>query len=166
MIFTEWYNESWAILLLILGIFGLIALGVFLLRKFILNKNSSEEVDLEKAADENLSRILEEVEDPETQISLKDAQKIDKTKEIGDTFDTEVTPENFGRVATSTAKQVVVQKIREAERTSLIEEFENKQGELVSGIVSLEDEGNSPVFSGSFFSISSNAVFTSGSNSL
>ena len=60
MIFTEWYNESWAILLLILGIFGLIALGVFLLRKFILNKNSSEEVDLEKAADENLSRILEE----------------------------------------------------------------------------------------------------------
>ena len=66
MIFTEWYNESWAILLLILGIFGLIALGVFLLRKFILNKNSSEEVDLEKAADENLSRILEEVEDPET----------------------------------------------------------------------------------------------------
>ena len=86
--------------------------------------------------------VVEEVEDPETQISLKDAQKIDKTKEIGDTFDTEVTPENFGRVATSTAKQVVVQKIREAERTSLIEEFENKQGELVSGIVSLEDEGN------------------------
>ena len=70
--------------------------------------------------------VVEEVEDPETQISLKDAQKIDKTKEIGDTFDTEVTPENFGRVATSTAKQVVVQKIREAERTSLIEEFENK----------------------------------------
>ena len=66
MIFTEWYNESWAILLLILGIFGLIALGVFLLRKFILNKNNSEEIDLEKAADENLSRILEEVEDPET----------------------------------------------------------------------------------------------------
>lgn len=65
MIFTEWYNESWAILLLILGIFGLIALGVFLLRKFILNKNNSEEIDLEKAADENLSRILEEVEDPE-----------------------------------------------------------------------------------------------------
>ena len=66
MIFTEWYNESWAILLLILGIFGLIALGVFLLRKFILNKNNSEEIDLEKAADENLNRILEEVEDAET----------------------------------------------------------------------------------------------------
>ena len=47
MIFTEWYNESWAILLLILGIFGLIALGVFLLSKFLLYKNSSVEVDLE-----------------------------------------------------------------------------------------------------------------------
>ena len=72
MIFTEWYNESWAILLLILGIFGFIALGVFLLRKFILNKNSSEEVDLEKAADENVSRILEEVEDPETKKQLEE----------------------------------------------------------------------------------------------
>lgn len=75
MIFTEWYNESWAILLLIIGIFGLIALGVFLLRKFILNKNSSEEVDLEKAADENLSRILEEVEDPETKKQFEEFKK-------------------------------------------------------------------------------------------
>ncbi len=86
--------------------------------------------------------VVEEVEDPDTQISLEDASKRDKTKEIGDTFDTEVTPDNFGRVAAATAKQVVVQKIREAERNSLIEEFESKQGELVSGIVSLEDEGN------------------------
>ena len=86
--------------------------------------------------------VVEEVEDPDTQISLEDALKRDKTKEIGDTFDTEVTPDNFGRVAAATAKQVVVQKIREAERNSLIEEFESKQGELVSGIVSLEDEGN------------------------
>ena len=76
MIFTEWYNESWAILLLILGIFGLIALGVFLLRKFILNKNSSEEVDLEKAADENLSRILEEVEDPETKKQFEEFKNL------------------------------------------------------------------------------------------
>ena len=71
MIFTEWYNESWAILLLIIGIFGLIALGVFLLRKFILNKNSSEEVYLEKAADEKVSRRLEEGEDPEKKKNKK-----------------------------------------------------------------------------------------------
>lgn len=75
-------------------------------------------------------------------ISLEDARKIDKTKEIGDTIDEEVTPKDFGRVAASTAKQVVVQKIREAERNSIVSEFQDKEGELISGIVSLEDEGN------------------------
>ena len=88
----------------------------------------------------------EETNNKDDEINKYKKQLDAKTKEIGDTFDTEVTPENFGRVATSTAKQVVVQKIREAERTSLIEEFENKQGELVSGIVSLEDEGNYYIF--------------------
>lgn len=86
--------------------------------------------------------VVEEVEDDDTEISLEDAVKIDKTLGLGDTIDTEVTPDNFGRVATSTAKQVIVQKIREAERNSLIEEFQDKEGELVSGIVSLEDENN------------------------
>ena len=57
---------------------------------------------------------------PETEIKLSDAKKIDKTLEIGDTIDTEVTPKDFGRVATSTAKQVVIQKIREAERNSIM----------------------------------------------
>ena len=83
--------------------------------------------------------VVEEVEDDDIEISLEDAKKIDKTLELGDTIDTEITPDNFGRVAASTAKQVVVQKIREAERNSLIEEFQDKEGELVSGIVSLED---------------------------
>lgn len=86
--------------------------------------------------------IVEEVEDDDIEISLEDAKKIDKTLELGDTIDTEVTPNNFGRVAASTAKQVVIQKIREAERNSLIEEFQDKEGELVSGVVSLEDERN------------------------
>ena len=86
--------------------------------------------------------IVEEVEDPENEISLKDAKDIDKTKELGDTIDEEVFAENFGRVAASTAKQVVVQKIREAERNSIIEEFKDKEGELISGVVALEDEGN------------------------
>ena len=86
--------------------------------------------------------VVEEVLDPEIEISLEDARKIDKLKELGDTIDEEVTPNDFGRVAASTAKQVVVQKIREAERASIINEFESKQGELVSGTVALEDEGN------------------------
>ena len=78
----------------------------------------------------------------ETEIKLSDARKIDKTLEVGDTIDTEVTPKDFGRVATSTAKQVVIQKIREAERNSIMEEFGDKQDELLIGTVALEDTDN------------------------
>ena len=79
---------------------------------------------------------------PETEIKLTEAKKLDKTLEVGDTIDTEVTPKDFGRVATSTAKQVVVQKIREAERNSIMEEFGDKQDELLIGTVALEDTDN------------------------
>ena len=79
---------------------------------------------------------------PETEIKLSDAKKIDKTLEVGDTIDTEVTPKDFGRVAASTAKQVVVQKIREAERNSIMDEFGDKQDELLIGTVALEDTDN------------------------
>ncbi len=79
---------------------------------------------------------------PKTEIKLSDALKINKTLEIGDTIDTEVTPKDFGRVATSTAKQVVVQKIREAERNSIMEEFGDKKDEMLIGTVALEDPIN------------------------
>ena len=79
---------------------------------------------------------------PETEIKLSEAKKLDKTLELGDTIDTEVTPKDFGRVAASTAKQVVVQKIREAERNSIMDEFGDKQDELLIGTVALEDTDN------------------------
>jgi len=79
---------------------------------------------------------------PDTEIKLSDAKKIDKNLEIGDTIDTEVTPKDFGRVAASTAKQVVVQKIREAERNSIMDEYGDKQDELLIGTVALEDTDN------------------------
>ena len=79
---------------------------------------------------------------PETEIKLTEAKKLDKTLEIGDTIDTEVTPKDFGRVAAATAKQVVVQKIREAERNSIMLEFGDKQDELLIGTVALEDTDN------------------------
>ena len=79
---------------------------------------------------------------PETEIKLSDAKKIDKMLEVGDTIDTEVTPKDFGRVAASTAKQVVTQKIREAERNSIMDEFGDKQDELLIGTVALEDTDN------------------------
>lgn len=79
---------------------------------------------------------------PDVEIKLSDAKKLDKMLEIGDTIDKEVTPKDFGRVATSTAKQVVIQKIREAERNSIMEEFGDKQDELLIGTVALEDTDN------------------------
>ena len=79
---------------------------------------------------------------PETEIKLSDAKKLDKTLEVGDTIDKEVTPKDFGRVATSTAKQVVIQKIKEAERNSIVEEFGDKQDEMLIGTVALEDTDN------------------------
>ena len=97
--------------------------------------------------DEEDEENEEEVEEysyfnPDVEIKLSDAKKLDKTLEIGDTIDKEVTPKDFGRVATSTAKQVVIQKIREAERNSIMEEFGDKQDELLIGTVALEDTDN------------------------
>jgi len=80
--------------------------------------------------------------DLDLEISLTDARKINKTLNVGDTIDTEVTPKDFGRVAASTAKQVIIQKIREAERNSIMEEYGDKQDELLIGTVELEDVDN------------------------
>jgi N utilization substance protein A len=86
--------------------------------------------------------VVEEVVNPEIEISLSDAKKIDKNLEIGDTIDTLVTTEDFGRVAASTAKQVVIQKVREAERQVTLDAFVDKQDELLVGTVALEDTDN------------------------
>ncbi|MDD4298171.1 MAG: transcription termination factor NusA [Bacilli bacterium] len=75
-------------------------------------------------------------------ISLEDAKKKVPNIEVGETIEEEVTPKDFGRVAASTAKQVIMQKIREAERVSIMDEFEGKQDELVVGIASREDALN------------------------
>jgi N utilization substance protein A len=93
-----------------------------------------------------VKKIKEDVEDEESNIDamilLKDAKKKVKDIKVGETIEEEVTPKDFGRVATSTAKQVVVQKIREAERNSIMGEFNNKQDELLIGVVSREDGAN------------------------
>ena len=80
--------------------------------------------------------------DLDIEIGITDARKINKTLNIGDTIDTEVTPKDFGRVATSTAKQVLIQKIREAERNSILNELGDKQDEMLIGTVELEDTDN------------------------
>lgn len=89
----------------------------------------------------NIVRIPPEV-NVDAQILLEEAREIDPTLEIGDTFEKEVTPDDFGRVAAGTAKQVLTQKIREAERAQIMEEFQDKQGEMMMGMLAMEDQRN------------------------
>ena len=79
--------------------------------------------------------VVEAVTDPCFEISLEDARKISKKLAIGDSADVEIIPKNFGRIAAQTAKQVVVQKIREVSRELIYNEFNNKKGEIVTGII-------------------------------
>lgn len=80
--------------------------------------------------------------DERIHIPLTEAREIVPGIEVGETIEEEVTPKDFGRVAAATAKQVVIQKIREAERNSIALEFGDKQDELVSGTVEMEDTRN------------------------
>ena len=80
--------------------------------------------------------------DDRIHITLEEARKIVPDIEVGETIEEEVTPKDFGRVAAATAKQVVVQKIREAERKLINEEFSDKEDEMVVGLVSMEDVRN------------------------
>ncbi len=79
--------------------------------------------------------IVDEVEDEFTQISLDEARDIDYRYEVGDVVEYQVTPRDFGRIAAQTAKQVVVQRIREAERGMIFDDYITRQGEIVTGTV-------------------------------
>lgn len=83
----------------------------------------------------------EDIEDTRLQILLEDARKIDSKLQIGDIASIEIVPKNFGRIAAGTAKQVIIQKIREASRNFLFDEFNERKGEIVSGIVQKADGG-------------------------
>ena len=87
--------------------------------------------------------VVEEVTNPETEVSLEDAKKEVDDIELGETIiDKELPLKDFGRVAAGTAKQIVVQRIKEAEKESISEEFKDKDGELMVGTLSREDQHN------------------------
>ncbi len=79
--------------------------------------------------------VVDEVADENIEISLADAKEIDEDVELDDEVKIEVTPENFGRVAAQSAKQVITQRIREAERKMVLDEFLSKKGTLITGII-------------------------------
>lgn len=84
--------------------------------------------------------VVEEVVDREKEISLEDAQKIKKSYKVGDKHVEKFTPKDFSRIAAQTAKQVILQKLRETERDAAISELANKEGELYVGIIRKKDE--------------------------
>ena len=88
--------------------------------------------------------VVEEIdeEDEGTQILLEDARKIVPEINVGETIEEEVEVRDFGRVAAATAKQVVIQKVREAERNVIVNEFNDKENEMVTGTVEMEDVRN------------------------
>lgn len=86
--------------------------------------------------------VVEEVADDRMQISLEDAQIINPHYAVGDVVEEEVTPRNFGRIAAQTAKQVVTQRVREAERGLIYEEYVDREDDIVNGIVERLDARN------------------------
>jgi N utilization substance protein A len=83
-----------------------------------------------------------EMELPDAQLYLEDARKVDPAIEVGGYIEEPMENAEFGRIAAQTAKQVIVQRVREAERAQVVEEFKDRAGELISGIVKRVERGN------------------------
>ncbi|OKZ60582.1 MAG: transcription termination/antitermination protein NusA [Clostridium sp. CAG:354_28_25] len=117
-----------------------------LLTAYKRNYNSQENVkvvvDRETGASHlySVKEVVEHAENPILQISLEEARKLDKEAQIGGTVDVELVPKNFGRIAAQTAKQVIIQKLREAEREIIYSEYSERKGEIVSGIIQKADQ--------------------------
>ena len=113
-------------------------------KNFGTSQNARIHIDRASGVFAVLSRkeVSEEITDENSQISLQAAQKIDPIYKLGDIVEFEVTPRNFGRIAAQTAKQVVVQRIREAERGIIYEEYLNKENDILTGKIQRIEAGN------------------------
>ena len=106
--------------------------------------NVEAKIDREKGTIEVYTRqtVAEVVEDPEKQIHIDEAKEIDSDIEIGDELVQDLDIELFGRMAIQTAKQVIVQRVREAEREKIFADYSERIGELVTGTVQQIEKGN------------------------
>lgn len=113
-------------------------------RNFNQAQNVRVDLNLDKGTMKVYSRkdVVEEVEDDRLFISLEDAQKINPAYELADIVEQEVTPRDFGRIAAQTAKQVVTQRVREAERGIIYEEYVDREDDIVNGIIERLDARN------------------------
>lgn len=124
------------------------ALQKALIKSYQKNYDNQENVDV--IIDEStgqidvfaLKNVVEEVEDAISQISLKEARELNSSYQLGDVCRIKLTPKNFGRVAAQTARNIVIQKIRDAQRDSLYGEYIERANEMITGIVQREDKFN------------------------
>ncbi|MBW1667564.1 MAG: transcription termination/antitermination protein NusA [Deltaproteobacteria bacterium] len=86
--------------------------------------------------------VVEEVQDDHLEISLEEARKIDPECEVGDSLGIKMDTDEFGRIAAQSAKQVIMQRLREAERNIVFDDFKDRRGEIVHGIVQRFDKGS------------------------
>ena len=87
-----------------------------------------------------IKEVMEVANDDALEISLEDARKINKELNIGDNVEVEIVPRDFGRIAAQTAKQVIIQKLRETERNMVFNEYNERKGEIVTGLVQKADK--------------------------
>lgn len=113
-------------------------------RNFYSASNVRVEIDVEEGKMGVYARktVVEEVEKDQEEISLEEAKGIDPNYELGDIIEIEVTPKDFGRIAAQAAKQVVTQRVREAERTVIYEEYINHEEDVITGIIQRKDRNN------------------------
>ena len=88
----------------------------------------------------SIKEVMETANDPALEITLEEARKINKELKIGDTVEIEIVPRDFGRIAAQTAKQVIIQKLRETERNMIFNEYNERKGEIVTGLVQKADK--------------------------
>jgi N utilization substance protein A len=120
------------------------ALLVAARRKFGTEDNLQVELDQRtgEITVTSIKKVVDKVEDSATEISVEEAKKYDENAEAGDEMELEIPFEEFGRNAIIAAKQMLTQKVREAEREKIFEEYKDRIGELVTGTVQQIDKGN------------------------
>lgn len=118
--------------------------------KIAARKKLGQDYDIEISYNDELGEVevfqfkdvVENVTDPHIQISLEEAREMDPDCEIGDSLGIKMDPDSFGRIAAQAAKQVIMQKLREAERDIVYDDFKDRKGEIIHGIVQRFDRGS------------------------
>ena len=85
--------------------------------------------------------VVEKVKDPQTQITMEEGRKLDPECELGDSLGIKMETSSFGRIAAQSAKQVIIQRMKDAERDIIFEDFKDRRGEVINGIIQRFDKG-------------------------